>query len=75
MPLFFIAKIMIVESMTNKEVYAELERERGAVTTWWHHTLKAQRRKVLKSTSFPVTMWFEYTSARKNNYLFFYAHI
>lgn len=57
--------------MTHAEVYAELSKEREAVTTWWHHNLWNQRRRVLKSTRFPVRMWFDYTSARKNRYLFF----
>lgn len=62
---------MIVESMTHAEVYKELEREREAVTTWWRHNLYKQRRRVLKSTRFPLNLWFDYTSARKNRYLFF----
>ena len=62
---------MIVDSMTHTEVYQELAKERDAVTTWWHHNLWNQRRRVLKSTRFPVRMWFDYTSARKNRYLFF----
>lgn len=62
---------MIVESMTHAEVYKELEREREAVTTWWRHNLWNQRRRVLKSTHFPLNLWFDYTSARKNHYLFF----
>ena len=62
---------MIVESMTHAEVYKELERERVAVTTWWRHNLWNQRRRVLKSTRFPLSLWFDYTSARKNRYLFF----
>lgn len=62
---------MIVDSMTHTEVYQELAKEREAVTTWWHHNLLNQRRRVLKSTRFPVRMWFDYTSARKNRYLFF----
>lgn len=62
---------MIVDSMTHTEVYQELAKEREAVTTWWHHNLWNQRRRVLKSTRFPVRMWFDYTSARKNRYLFF----
>lgn len=62
---------MIVESMTHAEVYKELERERVAVTTWWRHNLWNQRRRVLKSTHFPLNLWFDYTSARKNRYLFF----
>lgn len=57
--------------MTHTEVYQELAKEREAVTTWWHHNLLNQRRRVLKSTRFPVRMWFDYTSARKNRYLFF----
>ena len=62
---------MIVESMTHAEVYKELEREREAVTTWWRCNLAKQRRRVLKSTRFPLNLWFDYTSARKNRYLFF----
>ena len=62
---------MIVESMTHAEVYKELERERVAVTTWWRCNLANQRRRVLKSTHFPLNLWFDYTSARKNRYLFF----
>lgn len=62
---------MIVESMTHAEVYKELEREREAVTTWWRCNLANQRRRVLKSTRFPLNLWFDYTSARKNRYLFF----
>lgn len=62
---------MIVESMTHAEVYKELEREREAVTTWWRCNLAKQRRRVLKSTLFPSNLWFDYTSARKNRYLFF----
>ena len=62
---------MIVESMTHAEVYKELEREREAVTTWWRCNLANQRRRVLKNTHFPLNLWFDYTSARKNRYLFF----
>ena len=62
---------MIGESMTHAEVYKELEREREAVTTWWRCNLANQRRRVLKSTHFPLNLWFDYTSARKNRYLFF----
>ena len=62
---------MIVESMTHAEVYKELEREREAVTTWWRCNLANQRRRVLKSTHFPLNLWLDYTSARKNRYLFF----
>ena len=62
---------MIVDSMTHVEVYQELERERDAVTTWWRLQLNDQRRRALKCTRFPMHIWREYTSARKNKYIFF----
>ena len=62
---------MIVDSMTHEEVYQELEREREAVTTWWRHQLQDQRRRALKCTLFPMHIWREYTSTRKNRYVFF----
>ena len=57
--------------MTHEEVYQEIEREREAVTTWWRHQLYDQRRRALKCTRFPMQIWREYTSARKNRYVFF----
>ena len=57
--------------MTHAEVYAELAKEREAVTTWWRHQLYDQRRRALKCTRFPMHIWREYTSARKNRYIFF----
>ena len=57
--------------MTHEEVYAELARDREAVTTWWRHQLYDQRRRALKCQQFPYHIWREYTSARKNRYLFF----
>jgi hypothetical protein len=57
--------------MTHEEVYQELAREREAVTTWWRHQLNDQRRRALKCTRFPMHIWREYTSARKNRYVFF----
>ncbi|MGX8694955.1 MAG: hypothetical protein ACSW8D_01095 [Prevotella sp.] len=62
---------MIVDSMTHEEVYKELEREREAVTRWWRHQLTDQRRRALKCTRFPMRIWKEYTSPRKNRYVFF----
>lgn len=62
---------MIVDSMTHDEVYLELARDRESVTRWWHHQLEAQRRRALKCERFPLRLWFEYTSTRKNKYLFF----
>ena len=57
--------------MTHEEVYKELEQEREAVTTWWRHQLTDQRRRALKCTRFPMRIWKEYTSPRKNRYVFF----
>jgi hypothetical protein len=57
--------------MTHEEVYQELAREREAVTRWWRHQLYDQRRRALKCTRFPMHIWREYTSARKNRYVFF----
>lgn len=57
--------------MTHEEVYQELEREREAVTTWWRHQLYGQRRRALKCQRFPMQIWKEYTSTRRNRYVFF----
>ncbi len=57
--------------MTHEEVYQEIEREREAVSAWWRHQLYDQRRRALKCTRFPMHIWKEYTSPRKNRYLFF----
>lgn len=57
--------------MTHEEVYQELERDREAVTTWWRHQLTNQRRRALKCQQFPMHIWKDYTSTRKNRYLFF----
>lgn len=62
---------MIVDSMTNEEVYQELAKERESVTRWWRHQLYDQRRRALKCTRFPMHIWREYTSAGKNRYVFF----
>ena len=62
---------MIVDSMTHEEVYAELARDREAVTTWWRHQLVGERRRALKWRQFPMHIWREYTSTRKNRYLFY----
>lgn len=57
--------------MTHEEVYAELAKEREAVTRWWRHQLENNRRRALKCTQFPMKIWREYTSTRKNRYVFF----
>ena len=62
---------MIVDTMTHEEVYQELEREREAVTTWWRHQLNDQRRQAMKCQRFPMHIWKDYTSPRRNRYVFF----
>ena len=62
---------MIVDTMTHEEVYAELEREREAVTTWWTYKLISFRRAVLKAPRLPLERWVEYQSARRNKYVFY----
>ncbi len=57
--------------MTHEEVYAEIAKEREAVTQWWRHQLRDQRRRALKCQRFPMHIWKEYTSIRKNRYVFF----
>lgn len=57
--------------MTHEEVYEELARDREAVTTWWRHQLDDNRRRALKCARFPMNIWREYTSTRRNRYVFF----
>ena len=57
--------------MTHEEVYEELAREREAVTVWWRHQLDDNRRRALKWRQFPMKIWRDYTSTRRNRYVFF----
>ena len=57
--------------MTHEEVYQELAKEREAVTRWWRHQLENNRRRALKCTQFPMKIWRDYTSTRRNRYVFF----
>ena len=57
--------------MTHEEVYQELEREREAVTRWWRHQLDDNRRRAIKCQRFPMHIWKDYTSPRRNRYVFF----
>lgn len=60
---------MIVDSMTYKEVYQELGRDREALTNWWHYRKMELQRRALKCHKFPLNVWFDYTSPRKVRYL------
>lgn len=60
---------MIVDSMTHEEVYKELERDRDNLTRWWDHQKLALVRPMLKRNQFPVHLWYDYTSPRKNRYM------
>ena len=57
--------------MTYEEVYEELAKERDAVTVWWGHQLDDNRLRALKCRQFPFHIWREYTSTRRNKYVFF----
>ena len=57
--------------MTHEEVYEELAREREAVTVWWRHQLDDNRRRAMKCAQFPMKIWRDYTSTRRNRYVFF----
>ena len=61
---------MIVETMTHEEVYQELERDRASISRWWSYKLEAQRRRAMKCQQFPLKLSFDYTSTRKNKYIF-----
>ena len=60
--------------MTHDEVYVELARDRESITKWWKHQKEALRRPVLKNKNFPLIIWKEHISPRKNHY-FFYTRI
>lgn len=60
---------MITETMTFKEVYRELERDRENLFRWWEHRQREVERTVLKQTRFPWRKWHEYLSPRKNRYV------
>lgn len=61
---------MIVDSMTHEEVYAELERDREAMTRWWNYKKERIARTAIKTTRFPLNLWIEHTSPRKVRYFF-----
>lgn len=60
---------MIVPSMTDIEVFREIDRDRESVRRWVEHQLRARRREVLKCRTFPKRVWLEYTSQRMVRYL------
>lgn len=60
---------MIVQSMTPKEVYRELDADRDELSRWWMHRRKELSKKALKQTKFPMLTWIEHTTPRKNRYL------
>ena len=60
---------MIVNSMTHEEVYQELERDRESLTNWWWHRKEELIRPILKRKTFPVWLWYDHVSPRKNRYI------
>jgi len=60
---------MIVDTMTTAEVFRELEADRDNVSGWWVHKREDMKKRALKCARFPMTVWWQYTSPRKNSYL------
>ena len=55
--------------MTPEEVYREIDRDIESVEAWWMHRRDEQRRVALKSSRFPIEVWFDYLSPRHNRYM------
>lgn len=60
---------MIVDSMTDLEVFHEIGRDRETVRRWFRAQLGERRREMLKSRRFPKRLWLEYTSQRMVQYM------
>lgn len=60
---------MIVDSMTDEEVFQELGRDRETLSHWWRHKLESLRRHALKCSRFPLCLDFEYMSPRRIHYI------
>jgi hypothetical protein len=60
---------MIVDSMTDLEVFHEIGRDRETVWRWFRTQLRERRREMLKSKRFPKRFWLEYTSQRMVQYM------
>lgn len=59
---------MIVDSMTHKEVFQELDRDREALSDWWRNKMRSHFRQIAKCRQFPMKISFDYTSKRKIRY-------
>lgn len=64
-----IKQTMIVDSMTDLEVFREIGRDRETVRRWFKGQLRERRREILKSRKFPKRYWLEYTSQRMVQYM------
>ena len=64
-----IKQTMIVDSMTDLEVFREIGRDRETVRRWFKGQLQERRREILKSRRFPKRLWLEYTSQRMVQYM------
>lgn len=60
---------MIIPTMTEAEIVAELDKDYRNAFRYSDHVDKKFRRRVIKSTRFPVRMCHEYVSPRKNHWL------
>lgn len=62
-------RFMIVDSMTDLEVFHEIGRDRETVRRWFRGQLQERRREMLKNKRFPKRFWLEYTSRRMVQYM------
>lgn len=60
---------MIVQSMTPQEVFREIERDVPHVRAWREGNMKAISKRARKMLKFPITVWFDHESPRRNRYL------
>ena len=60
---------MVIETMTFKEVYREIEADHDNLERWWVHRQREVERMARKQTRFPWCKWHEYMSPRRNRYL------
>ena len=65
-------KHMITHSMTPREMFWEIKKDHPSVVDYCNAKANAFRRKVLKSTVFPVRAYSNYRSKRNNKWIVFF---
>lgn len=62
--------MLIVDNMTNREMYNEILEDAPNVTVKLEHTLAKYRREIIKKTRFPVIFKaMDYISPKKNHWI------